>query len=656
MAQKYLDINGLTRYHEGLISYMSEAVGTQADLSITDPTNMAYINNVPDWVRSESKPEYSAEEVGADVNGAAAKALTEAKSYTDVSSASTLADAKNYMGENYLPVDATAVNAQKVNGLTVEAAVPANAKFTDTIYDDTDIKTQLNEKVPNTLTVNSKALSGNITLTANDVGADESGSAAKALSDAKEYNDTAYANANAYTDQKISELINGAPTTLDTLKEIADAMAENVDVVEALNEAIGTKANQNELDTHTGNNTIHITANERTAWNAKANSADLANYLPKTGGELANSKAGILTMHRTNGINVWAGYKGNNAILGYLGFSGVENPVYTSADGTKINPLLHSGNIADYAIPKTGGAVDGNLSIESTTAEALTYNLKNSLREGRFLVHTDGRLGFYDVTNSKWIITSATDGTNTFNGSAASAVKLDTTTAGSATQPVYFSGGKPVATTYTLGASVPSGAKFTDTTYSASTGLSLSGTAFSVKYGTAAGTACQGNDSRLSNSRPASDVYAWAKAASKPTYTASEVGALSTSGGAVNGRIGSLRGTYNATVSNRFGSSALEIRENDLVTNTKTDIAYAPSIGFHWGSIAAATFVMDNSAQFNFFKQDGSYANILCGSVFIAANTSYTTNQARNGVFVTTDPGAGASTPYVNGSVIYVYE
>lgn len=54
-------------------------------------------------------------------------------------------------------------------------------------------------------------------------------------------------------------------------------------------------------------------------------------------------------------------------------------------------------------------------------------------------------------------------GSSSAGGSATSAVKLDTTTAGSATQPVYFSDGKPVATTYTLGASVPSGAKFTDT-------------------------------------------------------------------------------------------------------------------------------------------------------------------------------------------------
>ena len=48
-------------------------------------------------------------------------------------------------------------------------------------------------------------------------------------------------------------------------------------------------------------------------------------------------------------------------------------------------------------------------------------------------------------------------------GSATSAVKLDTSTAGSATQPVYFTGGKPVACTYTLGKSVPSNAVFTDT-------------------------------------------------------------------------------------------------------------------------------------------------------------------------------------------------
>ena len=54
-------------------------------------------------------------------------------------------------------------------------------------------------------------------------------------------------------------------------------------------------------------------------------------------------------------------------------------------------------------------------------------------------------------------------GSGSAGGSANSAVKLDTSSAGSATKPVYFSGGKPVACTYTLGKSVPSNAVFTDT-------------------------------------------------------------------------------------------------------------------------------------------------------------------------------------------------
>lgn len=49
----------------------------------------------------------------------------------------------------------------------------------------------------------------------------------------------------------------------------------------------------------------------------------------------------------------------------------------------------------------------------------------------------------------------------------------------------------------------------------------------SLAIGTTAGTACEGNDSRLSDSRPASDVYAWAKASTKPTYTLAEVGSIS---------------------------------------------------------------------------------------------------------------------------------
>ena len=101
------------------------------------------------------------------------------------------------------------------------------------------------------------------------------------------------------------------------------------------------------------------------------------------------------------------------------------------------------------------------------------------------------------------------------NDSAASAKKLSSPVN---INGVSFDGTKSITVTaqanggnsttvngHTVLSNVPANAVFTDTntTYSASTGLSLSGTAFSVKYGSVAGTACQGNDTRLSNARPA---------------------------------------------------------------------------------------------------------------------------------------------------------
>lgn len=62
--------------------------------------------------------------------------------------------------------------------------------------------------------------------------------------------------------------------------------------------------------------------------------------------------------------------------------------------------------------------------------------------------------------------------------------------------------------------------------------------------GTTADTACAGNDSRLSNARPASDVYSWAKASSKPSYTKSEIG------------LGNVNNTADAEKSVKYATSA----------------------------------------------------------------------------------------------------
>lgn len=49
-------------------------------------------------------------------------------------------------------------------------------------------------------------------------------------------------------DNRMNELVNGAPETFDTLKEIADYIAEHGEITNALNEAIGSKANVTDLE------------------------------------------------------------------------------------------------------------------------------------------------------------------------------------------------------------------------------------------------------------------------------------------------------------------------------------------------------------------------------------------------------------------------
>lgn len=106
--------------------------------------------------------------------------------------------------------------------------------------------------------------------------------------------DVAYANSNKYTDQKIANLINGAPETMDTLKEVSDAITASKTTEEALNKAIGTKANQSELDTHTGNDTIHITASEREKWNKNGGVTGVR------GSEETEYKTGQVTISKDN--------------------------------------------------------------------------------------------------------------------------------------------------------------------------------------------------------------------------------------------------------------------------------------------------------------------------------------------------------------------
>ena len=115
----------------------------------------------------------------------------------------------------------------------------------------------------------------------------------------------------------------------------------------------------------------------------------------------------------------------------------------------------------------TWRGIQDNL-ISSSTTESLSAAQGKILKElvdGKAPsshTHTKSEVGLGNVDNTADATKSVKYATSA--GSASSAAAL-TSNAGSSTQPVYFSGGKPVACSYTLGKSVPADALFTDHTY-----------------------------------------------------------------------------------------------------------------------------------------------------------------------------------------------
>lgn len=190
-------------------------------------------------------------------------------------------------------------------------------------------------------------------------------------------------------------------------------------------------------------------------------------------------------------------------------------------------------------------------------------------------------------------------------GNAATATKLGSS-AGSATQPVYFSDGKPVACSYTINASVPSGAKFTDTNTwrgiqnvltSTSTTDSLSaaqGKVLNDKFSSYVPTSRTVNGKALSAniSLSASDVGASANGHTHSYAGSSSVGGAATSANKLNTNAGSatkpvyfsngipVAGTY--TLGNACSKTTRTLKSvgNSGWKDASTDSNYVPDMSF----------------------------------------------------------------------------
>lgn len=239
MSKKYLNLEGLAEFLAGLRSVFSEQNHTHTLSEIDDYA-------VDSTLSSASENPVQNNVVTAALSGKANSSHAHDDRYYTESEIDSKLDSKADI--NHVHTIDSSLSSTSTN--------PVQNKV---------INSAISNKVPTTRTINGKALSSNITLSASDVGADASGSA-----------NTALTNAKTYTDSKISALVNSAPETLDTLGELAAAMEDNSDAIEALEAVAASKANASDLTSHTGNSTIHITATERNNWNTAKTHADTA--------------------------------------------------------------------------------------------------------------------------------------------------------------------------------------------------------------------------------------------------------------------------------------------------------------------------------------------------------------------------------------------
>ena len=117
-----------------------------------------------------------------------------------------------------------------------------------------------------------------------------------------------------------------------------------------------------------------------TAWNGWTELATTDYAVNKAGdtmtGALKIHSSGFkgqldVSRNGTSGASV-VKFSNNNGVLGALGVSNINTPVFYSGDSTDANVILHSGNYSDYTLPSAGGTVtgriyaNGNISLTNT--------------------------------------------------------------------------------------------------------------------------------------------------------------------------------------------------------------------------------------------------------------------------------------------------
>lgn len=195
-----------------------------------------------------------------------------------------------------------------------------------------------------------------------------------------------------------------------------------------------------------------------TKWKKILTSDNFTSYsVPLTGSTISNPNASNFSISKAMTGNLLFSNTGDTNGYG-IGVGGVNG----GSDGWMVRGYQTANNKGCLEIA-VGDDGDEGIYVRQYTSGQYKLPFMNKAGSASGLAYREIVLMEPSTGNSIFPATvTATTFKGSLSGNASTATAL-TTSAGSATQPVYFSGGKPVACTYTLAKSVPADAKFTDT-------------------------------------------------------------------------------------------------------------------------------------------------------------------------------------------------
>ena len=273
-------------------------------------------------------------------------------------------------------------NADTVNNHTVNSDVPENAVFTDTVYDDTDIRTELAKKA-DTAAIPNKVSDLN--------------------------NDSNYQTAeqvNNIVTVEIAKVVSDAPENLNTLKEMSDWIAGHENDASAMNSAI--------LNNKTSIETLQTNvSNINTSLDGKLNKTFI-------GDDVGNK---VLSTDE-NGNVVLKDNGSNEGTAETTSYTNANYPDYTNVDlalNALFNKVYYVKPTCSLLVDKQGGTFEMGTVISAPITFNWTTNkdIKSQTLTGCTLVDASVRSATYntDVSSDKIFTLTVSDDENSASSS-----------------------------------------------------------------------------------------------------------------------------------------------------------------------------------------------------------------------------------------------